>query len=904
MNAARGLTTRRLLRLGIAAMRGGLLMIGVLTLIAAGVATAGPRIASGVLASELSYRLTTASPNALDLQASVDPVPTTTSDDFVTATAKTWAAFDSELPIVHNSMPVALKAVAEAGRFVGRSDGTTHSGIPASGAPHGPPKRFLTLSLEGNPGLRSDAVLVSGVWPTPVPDDAAVPIPVVVSAATAIELEWHVGEVQTLESFTNQPRQIVLVGTVRPRHPSADYWQLDTSRVKAPGIPSTDGDSTTFHGVIWLDSDSWPAISWEFGGAAIRTWFPVDGSRVSPAELSPVQSALARFSSSAQRVGSGENAVSPRYTSNFSRVATAYLDRAGAASGVLSVIDAGPLGTAAALLLLAVSLFVERRRVVMRLQRARGASDGQLRGELAGQLAVATVPGALLGMIFGFLISPGPPGVVVAVAVAAVAATLPLLVGAVLLAPPWSQYLGESGARRARLVFDGILVLLAALDILLLVQRGLAGEAPSLAADPLLTATPLVLSAAGCVLALRVLPPVLRALGAVVRRGRGAVALIGRANSASTSARFLPVFATVTGIAIALFASSILATQQRGLTDAGVGQIGADIRISAGDVSGARLEKLRALPGIADLAEVTSIPGVRVSGHPETFLVFLVDAAQLSAVESDLSPQKRQFPLLGTTNGGHPVGYEGGFLQPVGAHPTLEDSMSLAVSGIETDDPPPKFVSNSPWVLLDSDAIPVALRGRARQDSVLIRVTPGADPAQVTHRIREVIGTGPLIASALDQVRNLTASPLVPGLTTVALTAIGLSLLFSVLALLLTLAMNAAARATLLARVRALGFARRQAVGLIGWELGPMVVLGALAGAALGILIAVLFLTAVDLSTFVGGTSPPVLAIDPVLAVGSVAVFVVSAALATLATALATTASLSSARRIRELDPS
>ncbi|MEO6116756.1 MAG: FtsX-like permease family protein [Pseudolysinimonas sp.] len=883
-------------------MRGGLLMIGVLTVIAAAVATVGPRIAAGVLASELSYRLTTASPNTLDLQASVDPVPTTTSEDFATATATTWAAFDSDLPLIRNSMPRALKAVTEAGRFVGRSDGSDHGGIPASGAPHGPPKRFLTLSLEGNPGLRSDAVLVSGAWPTPVPDDPAVPIPVVVSAATATELEWHVGETQTLASFTNEPRAIVLVGTVRPRHPSADYWQLDASRAKAGGIPSTDGDSTTFHGVIWLDSDSWPAISAEFDGDSIRSWFPVDGSRVSPAELVPVQSAIARFTSSAQRVGSGENAVNPRYTSNFSLAAAEYLDRAGAASGVLSVIDAGPLGTAGALLLLAVSLFVERRRVATRLQRARGASDRQLREELAGQLAVATVPGAVLGVILGLLISPGAPGLITALAVAAAAATLPVLVGAVQLAPPWARYLGESGARRARLVFDGILVLLAGLDTLLLIQRGLAGEAPGLAADPLLTVTPLILSAAGCALALRALPPGLRAMGSVVRRGRGAVALIGRANSASTSARFLPVFATVTGIAIALFASSILATQQRGLTDAGVGEIGSDIRISAGQVSEAKLEALRALPGVADLAVVSSIGGVQVPGHAENFPLYIVDTARLNAVESDLSAQKRRFPLLGTQRSGEPVAYSGGFLQPLGSHPRLEGSVSLAVSSITNDDPPPKFVSSSPWVLLDANLVPAAQRSLVRQDSVMIRVAPGADPDHVIRQIRTVIGAGPVIVSALDRVRDLTASPLVPGLTTVALAAIALSLLFSVLALLLTLLMNTATRAALLARVRALGFARRQAVGLIGWELAPMVILGALAGTVLGLVVAVLFLSAVDLTTFVGGTSPPVLSVDPVLALGSLGVFVVSAALAIVATA--TAATRSSARHTRELDPS
>ena len=900
--SARVLTSGRLLRRGRSALRGGLAMVFVFTVIAAAVITSGPRIASGVLAAELSYRLHGASASILDLQSSVDPISTTASD-FTTATKTTWDAFDGTMPLIRNSMTTSLKSSTLPGRYVGRNDGSTHAGIPASGAPHTPPKHFVDLSLEGNPGLRSDAILTSGEWPTKAVDDPAVPIPVVVTEATATELDWNVGETQTLGGAFDEPREIVLVGTVRPRHPTADYWQLDATRAKASGIPSTDGDSITYHGVVWLDADSWAGVALGFDGAAIRSWFPVDVSRITPDSLADMQAGLAQFTSSARTVGNGVNAVHPRYSSSFSLVADDYNGRAPAASGVISVIDAGPLGTGGALLLLAVSLLVDRRRSATRLQRARGASNGQLRAELAGQLAVATVPGAALGVILGALVSPGglSPGLLI---IAAVVAVVPIAFGAIQLAPPVIDRLGANALGRARLVFDGVLLILAALDVLLLVQRGLGGQALGVGADPLLTATPLVLSAAGCALALRLLPPALRALGSIVRRGRGATALIGRANSARVGARFLPVFATMTGIAIALFASSILATQQQGLHDAGVGLLGADIRISGTPVSDAAVEKLRDLPGVADLAVVKSLAGVRAGGHSEDFAVVVVDAKQLNAVEADLSPQKRRFPLLGTERGGHPVAYGGGFLKTLGTRATLQDGLPLTVSTIEDDDPAPKFVANSPWVLLDESALPAAQREQAEPESVLIRVTPGSDADRVVRDIKKTVGSGPLITSALKQVRDLTASPLVAGLTTIALLAIGLSMLFSVLALLLALLMNAAARAALLARLRALGFARRQAIGLIGWELGPMVVLGAIAGAALGILIALLFLAVVDLSAFVGGDSPPVAALDPVLALGSVGVFVVVATLATLVTAVAATSPLSSARRTRELDPS
>ena len=126
--SARVLTSRRLLRRGRSALRGGLAMVFVFTFIAAAVITSGPRIDSGVLAAELSYRLGGASPSILDLQSSVDPVPSTASD-FMTATQTTWASFDGTLPLIRNSMPTSLKSATLPGRYVGRNDGSTHSGM-------------------------------------------------------------------------------------------------------------------------------------------------------------------------------------------------------------------------------------------------------------------------------------------------------------------------------------------------------------------------------------------------------------------------------------------------------------------------------------------------------------------------------------------------------------------------------------------------------------------------------------------------------------------------------------------------------------------------------------------------------------------------------------------------------
>ena len=166
--------------------------------------------------------------------------------------------------------------------------------------------------------------------------------------------------------------------------------------------------------------------------------------------------------------------------------------------------------------------------------------------------------------------------------------------------------------------------------------------------------------------------------------------------------------------------------------------------------------------------------------------------------------------------------------------------------------------------------------------TVLVALKPGADSAAVHAALVSIGGTGATIGDAAAEAQVLRAAPLISGLELIALASIVLSALMCVGALLLTLVMNAAARTRLVATLRTIGFTSRQAGGLIGWELGPIVVAGLIAGLAVGLALPAIVLAPIDLSGFTGGPTAPAVTIDPVLLALGVTGFVAITVVATL----------------------
>jgi putative ABC transport system permease protein len=879
------LTGARLVARGIVESIGSLVIVAVISAIVAAMAVAGLAEQANILQQDLHYRLGTTSPEVRDLQSSTT-VSYFTDAGIPVSVAGTVKKLPKFLASVRASMPSALRNITSAGRYVGRDAGTGN-GIRASGPPTQPPDRNYSYSIEADPDLRLDAVLVAGSWPGRVrTDESLSPIQLVTTVSAAKTLDWKIGQVQAMALDGSQVTQpVVLVGTIRPRDADSDYWQVDPTRAHAGSITSTDGDTISYFGTVWMDAATWPVVSGEFSGQSITTWFPVTSSGLRFDQVSALGGDIQRFVSKPRTVGRGSANIQVRYIASLDDLLESYVARAGAGTAVLDVVEAGPIGTGAALLLLAVLSVVDRRRRITDLLRSRGASSRRFRFEMATHIAAATIPGAIIGGGIAVWATGGALGIAPLAAAATVAVLPPLFAaGASGAAPVVLARGGVAKPSRWRWVSDTILILLAVLAIFVLLQRGLT-TSTGLGPDPLLTALPLVVSAAACAVVLRIVPFALRGLGRAIRRGRGVVGLVGRANSARAGARFLPVFAVLTGLSVSIFASSILTTEQTGIRAAAVEQAGADISISGSPISEATVSRLRALRGIENLAAIHSRGGALIEGQSQTIAIYTVNASDLVAVEGVLPADQQLFGKLGTRMSGRPVVYGGGFASPLHSVSRFSDSSASAIATIKVTRTPPKFIGAVPWLLMDSSAAPKDLHLASQVSAVLIRVSSGTDQVALQQRIARISGPSETVQVANTQVRTLTEAPLVAGLEFLMGAAIVLSFILCVLALMLALITGARERNQVLGRLRALGFSRRQATGLVGWEIGPMTLLGVVVGVVTGLGLPLVFLSVVNLTTFIGSTQPPEFETNPVLIGVIVLAFALSALVAVFATA-------------------
>jgi putative ABC transport system permease protein len=162
-----------------------------------------------------------------------------------------------------------------------------------------------------------------------------------------------------------------------------------------------------------------------------------------------------------------------------------------------------------------------------------------------------------------------------------------------------------------------------------------------------------------------------------------------------------------------------------------------------------------------------------------------------------------------------------------------------------------------------------------------VALAPGADAAAVHAGLQRIGGVGATIGDAVAERDALRRSPLVAGTETVALLSIGLTALLCVAALLLTLVLNTGARIRLVATLRTIGFSSRQTAGVLAWELGPVLVVGLLAGAVVGLTLPTVVLGPLDLRGFTGSPVQPAIVRDPLLSAAALAGFALVAAAAT-----------------------
>lgn len=821
---------------GVSALVALLVLVGVI------LAVGGPRATDGVMTTALHQGLAHAGNGRIALNAvlgddsAYDPQTDTRSVEPI------WSGLQDRLDEIHGSF-ASLGRVVGPGAFAGRAVGEGSAGFAGEGTATAASNARFRYILEAAPGLRDEARLVSGRWPGAV--HAGRPLQVVMSAEAAATMHWKLGQRQAIG--TRPVRQAVLVGTVAPRDSDDAFWSLDASRAEAGVQPSRDGSFTTYYSTLWVDDASWPAIAPTLTGHQIEAWYPIDASAITAGDAAQIAAQLRRFAVEPSTLDIPRAPQTLAFRTDLPAELVAFSARAAPSIALIALFALGPAGALAAVLLLGLRLLRLRRSAADALVRGRGGSGWQLRLLAAAEIAVWTVPVAVAGAVLAVLLTPGGgswTGALVPTALCGLAAPL----AAAALASPSDGGGATSPALRAlRLVAEGAFVLVAALTLVLVAARGPVGAAGG--ADPLVEAAPLLLAVAVTVIVLRIAPAGIRWLGALLRRGRGAVGLVAASGTGPAwRGAAWALFALVIGVGMSVFSLTMVATQQHGSQQAALRQTGADVAINSTRLSATEVRALEAIPGVAAHATIAVLPPQPVGSTPAA--VYLADPTALASVQRGIDHS-----ALADARGRDAV--VGGIDTPPATMTIADpDRVTLTLHPVESDEV--SVVLTEPrWVLVDRASLPKAAP-EAVTVGVLLRVAPHADRAAVAAAAREAAGSDASVRTAGTTV----GSPLDQAVRATILAATILAALLCLGVFVVTLAAGAAERLRRGAILRALGFDRRQTAGLVLADLAPTAVIGVVVGALTGAGLAAIVLHTIDPAGFVGSTVPPTLVID------------------------------------------
>lgn len=866
------------------AFRGGLLLLALVTVVAATALAAWPRVSSALLTSELQHELSQAGAGGRDLTTAI-PSGSFTAGPVLDTTA-VWRDLPGIADRVKQGMKAPLRAVTGHGDSAQRSDDVMIA--PPAGAASN--SRFA-VGVEAYRGLRDQARLVSGAWPSAVPEPVAAgsTVEVVLTPESAKLLGWTVGATRAVG--TEPALTLRLSGLVEPTDAGSDFWNLDAVRAHGHFVDAGDAGKQ-FGAVAWVDADSWPRVAPAFPYTVASLWFPVAPGGFRVEDLPAVRGALGSFLALPPVAQVGDVPVPLTFATSLPTPLDAFQSRAQPANTLFAILAAGPLVVALTVLALGARLVVSRRREALALMAARGASPWRLRGSLALDGALASVPAAAAGLGIAVAVTPGAVPVLLPVLLAllcALAPPLALVLAAGSLAP---RPVASPARSRWAWVAEVIVLGLAALSVVLLARRGLSSPGDGLEVDPLAALTPVLVALAACVVVLRVTAVPLAWLTGALRRGRGAVAFLGAAGSLGAGRRgrghlLWPVFALIAGASIALFSVSVLATARDGLDQGARARVGSDLSLTAASsLSADQLAEVKRLPGVAATATVDWAGGVAISaaGSGQVVSAYLVDPKQLAAVQRDLPASARLSTLLTGGLPGRTGAVLGGWESriPVTSALIVGEGSNVHLAVTELDFAPGVYVRDSRWAIIDRTTLPPSSTVTGTPQTVLVALAPGADAAAVHGGLARIGGKGALVGDAVAERAALHASPLVAGTEAVALLSIALTALLCVAALLLTLVMNTAARIRLVATLRTVGFSTRQTAGVLAWELGPVLVVGLIAGTVVGLLLPGVVLGPLDLRGFTGSPVQPAIVRDPWLSAAALAGFTAVAALATL----------------------
>jgi putative ABC transport system permease protein len=834
-----------------------------------------PRALAHLGTAELHYELARISPLARDLAASgfLAQRPPTEPRDSAEAIL---GPSDDVLERIPEKLPPVLASIIGAPSWTL----TTVARGATPLVPRGDALPVLALVIDLDWLDRVE--FVDGAAPSPWEGDELdesterPPVDIALSAATADMLELEIGDV-----FDYTPAPLRLSGVYDVIDPEDPYWEHVPALRE--GVLRLSDFRLVVQASAYIDPESSVGLFETVNNGRLYAWYPVDGDKLDYADvpqlLKEVDTTLA--------VGASLSSSSPlTFETGFPAAVQETVARVTSVSALLALAASGPIGVVFAVFALGVQSVIERRRAALALASARGAGSWSLRGAMLLEGLIIALPAAAIAIWLAGVLLPARIDTAALVLPAVLALAPPVLL--VVTTSPTSVRGQRTDTRvrstnRRRLIIEAAVVGLAALSLFLLARRGLVASSEAVGIDPLLAATPLLLSVSVCLVVLRLYPVPLLGMLKAMRRRRGATGLLGAARAVRQPALgFSAALALVVGISVAVFSVVMSTTIASALGAATTQAVGADIRVESVRLDAEVAESVNAVPGVFAVAGTQLVPNRSLQGRLQVDInVILADTDALRLVRPDLPDG-----LSEKVGGRIPVLISEDLAD---RFPTGDATLEQRAATIAGTLPSAWFPGQTErWVLVDAAFVGELTGGEFNAGDLLVATDPGVDPADVAPEIQAVVSDaqsddnrpGVRVIDRTTQLADARAAPTISGLElALALAALG-ALLLSVLTVVLASVTAAASRHRILGVMRTLGMSPRQVSGLILWELAPVAITAVLAGTALGLVLPWIVTGALDLRPFVGGTVSPVPSVVPLAVAVTAAGFILVVALA------------------------
>jgi putative ABC transport system permease protein len=822
------------------------IVVALIAAVVAGGASFASSAESGARDATLSASVAESPPAQRDLSDAIRGIPfpgrAENGDHGLTsAVAADWGATFDQLDAIAATMEPTVARITTAPRAALRLD---------RAKAHPLDRRVVADSdvlLSFDPYLADLVDVVDGTLPGPIVEGE--PIPFVLTEHVAEQFGWSIDEVRAVE-YGGGARELRLVGVVAPKDPDAGEWDHAAVALQASVIDNGNLPPT-FVGVGFADAASIRTLDDLVGSARFELWFPVDPEHLDADAAAETVASLRRFGATPNTVKvttlfSVEQAsVSP--AGRTATLITAAEPTLAALGSLLGIATAAAGFAAAAVLVLAVRGLVARRRGLLTLAAARGASDGARAGFVAVESALLALAGSLVGILVVVPIVGGVTGgaLLAGLAATVIAAASAALTGIGLVRDRVRA--DDPARRRSRVrlaVESGVLVIAAALVLIAATTPPARGGA-----SPVAVLLPVALAAAGCVVALRLVPALLGVAERSARRRRGLVPLLAPARAGrDPSVGAVPVLALVTGAMLAVLGSGVFATVSDGVEAAARSQVGADIRVDARYMGADQVEESIAIDGVAAVAVVSADTDVDVA-YPDgdsRVTVYVVEPDAWADVVGSALP---------VPSGSRPEAIVSrAVADRLAGEVLVIDDTQVTLGLIAPDDSP--FGRASSWVAVSADTAE-ALGVRAVPSALLAALETDADVDAVADDLEEVFAGIGTVHTPQDVVDERLGAPAVRSLVAGMAIAVVAAAVLTVLGALLALSGAAATRRRLFALLRALGSPSRAEYSLVVGELAPSLAVAVPIGVIAGALLVPLTAATIDLTTFTGGSIPP-----------------------------------------------